>query len=52
MKRRLQLQIQSLLFYIGHLQYTYIHSPIKKRYLNWKYRKEQRQVKERYLKGK
>lgn len=41
-------RIQSFLFYIGMVYHEYIYSPVRKRYLLWKYRKDIEEVKRKY----
>ena len=40
--------MQSFLFYIGMVYHEYIYSPVRKRYLLWKYRKDIEEVKRKY----
>ena len=39
------------LAYFGSLYYNCLYSPIKKVYMAWKFRKERKEVRRKYLKG-
>ena len=38
------------LAYVGSLYYHYMYSPVKKVYMAWKFRKERKEVRRKYLK--
>jgi len=40
--------MQSFLFYIGMVYHKHIYSPVRKRYLLWKFRKDIEEVKRKY----
>ena len=41
---------ESYIMYFGFLYYIYITKPIKNLYLSWKYRKERKEVRDKYVK--
>lgn len=41
--------IGPFLMYIGHLEYTYVHAPLRKMWRKWKYRKQSAEVRRKYL---